>query len=335
MDSGDFTAGTLPLSGKSAAYGGLHDSPDPATTASEETLMERLRQMPVIGWLLRVHERFGEVRGTSLANGIALQTFLSIFPLLLVGIAVVGFLSAGDPSFTKDLIENLELDGEAAEQISTAISNAEDSRQAASVIGVAGLLWSGLSLVLAFQRSIDSAWQSFGKGILEKVRALAWLLGAVIIFLASFAVTAVINFLPGFLAPVSVLVGVAVNVGLFVWTFSWLGRLPIGVKAVLPGAMFCAVGFEILKVIGSVYVPRLMANSEAMYGSLGIVFAIIAWLALFGRLIVYGSVVNVLAYEDANGTVEIPIAAPRVDDALALASDRSGRVVDRLSEPNG
>lgn len=293
-------------------------------------MKERLEQMPVLGWLMRVNERFGEVRGTSLANGIALQTFLSIFPLLLVGIAVVGFVSAGDPDFTTELIDNLELEGDAADQITTAIANAEDSRQAASLIGVVGLLWSGLNLVLAVQRSIDSAWQTFGKGILDKLRALVWLLGAVVIFLGSFAVTAVINFLPGWAAPASILVGLAVNLGLFLWTFTWLGRLPIGVRARLPGAVFCAVGFEILKLIGTVYVPRLVSNSQALYGSLGVVFAIIAWLTLFGRLIVYGSVVNVLAYESSHGTVEIPLRAPRVDDALALTADRSGRVIDRL-----
>lgn len=293
-------------------------------------MKERLSQYPVIGWFLRVNDRFGEVRGASLANGIALQAFLSLFPLLLVAIAVVGFLSAGDPEFTDDLIEQFEIEGAAAETITNAIANAEESRRAASVVGVAGLLLSGLNLVLAVQRSIDSAWQTFGSGWKEKVRALVWLVGAVVIFLASFAVTAVINVLPGFLAPVSVLVGVGVNLGLFVWTFRWLSRLPIGVAAVFPGAVFCAVGFEIMKVVGSVYVPKLMADSQALYGSLGIVFALIAWLTVFGRLLVYGSVVNVLAWEDAYGTVRVPIDVPRVDEALALDTDRSGRVTDRL-----
>jgi hypothetical protein len=39
--------------------------------------------------------------------------------------------------------------------------------------------------------------------------------------------------------------------------------------------------------------PMLVADSEALYGSLGIVFALIAWLAFLGRLIVYVSVVTV------------------------------------------
>lgn len=305
------------------------------------------RNEAVIGFLLEIQERFGEIRGTALANGITLQTFLSVFPLLLVAIAVIGFLSAGDPNFTTDLIDNLGLDagGDGAEQITDAIANAEDSRRASSVIGVAGLLLSGLNLVTAVQRSVDAAWQGFGKGLLEKVRALLWLLGAVVIFVASFAVTSALNFVddiaesvplvdrvPWLFTLAAIAVGLAVNVALFLWTFWFLNRQPVGWRASLPGALFCAFGFELLKIIGSVYVPRLVANSQALYGSLGIIFALLAWLAFFGRLLVYGSVVNVIRWERLHGTVRIPIDAPRVDHALALSVNRSGAVVDRLGD---
>lgn len=293
-------------------------------------MKERLASVPVLGWLLRVQERFGEIKGTALANGIALQTFISLFPLVIVAIAVVGFVSADDPMFGRDVVNELGLTGDEAESMIEAIDNAKDSRQAASVIGLAGLLYSGLNLIAAVQRSIDSAWQTVGKGLKDKLRALLWLVGAAVIFSSSFALSAALNVLPGFLAPVSILVGLGVNVALFTWTFTELGRLPIGWRAFLPGAVLCAVGFEILKVLGSVYVPKLVADSSALYGSLGIVFALLAWLAFFGRLIVYGSVVNVMRWEDRHGTIDVTLAAPRVDDAIALEANRNGAVVDRL-----
>lgn len=293
-------------------------------------MKERLAEVPVIGWLLRVQERFGEVRGTALANGIALQTFLSIFPLVIVALAVVGFVSAGDPMFGRDVVNELGLTGDDATSMIEAIDNAKDSRQAASVIGLGGLLFTSLNLVTAIQRSVDAAWQTFGKGVKEKLKALAWLAGATVIFLSSFALSIALNVLPGFLAPVSLLAGFGVNVALFLWTFTALGRLPVGWRARLPGALLCAVGFEIMKVVGSVYVPKLVADSSALYGSLGIVFAVLAWLAIFGRLIVYGSVVNVVHWEDKHGTVEIRLEVPRVEGALALEANRNGAVVDSL-----
>lgn len=310
-------------------------------------MKERLATVPVVGWLLRVQDRFGQIRGTALANGIALQTFISIFPLLIVAISVIGFLSAGNPDFTNELVDSLSLTGESAKQIREMVANAESSRQAASAVGLVGLFLSGLNLVTAVQRSVDAAWQTFGTGLITKAKALLWLLGAVVIFLASFAVSAAVSYLPrlidelpDWLQSVSILlgglgivIGLAVNVALFLWTFTALGRLSIGWRAGLPGALFCAVGFEVLKFVGSFYVPRLIASSSALYGSLGVVFALLAWLAFFGRLLVYGSVVNVLRWEDTHGTVSVPIAVPRVDRELALATDRSGAVIDRLDPP--
>lgn len=299
------------------------------------SIRERLAGKPVIGALLRVQDRFAEIQGDALASGIALQVFLSLIPLLLVAIAVVGFVAGDDPTFTADVVEFLGLppDGPAAEALGDAVVNATESRQAATIVGVLGLLWRGLAVVIAVQRAIDKAWQTTTEGLKDKARAALWLLGAGAIFAVSFGLGTVVNFLPAFLAPLSIVVALAVNLGLFAWTYQELGRLPVGWRALLPGAALCAVGFEVLKLVGTVYVPRLIASSSALYGSLGTVIALLAWLAFVGRLFVYGAVVNVLRWEDANGTVTVPLEVPRVEHAIAVGADRSGAVIDRLEEP--
>lgn len=293
--------------------------------------LKALKDQHVIALLLGTQKRFGEIGGTALANGIALQTFLSLFPLILVAIAVVGYLAAGDDTFASDVISNFSLtaDDSITETITTAIDTAAENKEATGVFALAGMLWSGLNVVTAIQRSIDSAWQTKGKGLKNKLLALGWLLGAVVIFTGSFALAAIINFLPGWFAPLSILLGFAVNFGLFLWTFVALGRLHLGVKTMVPGAVLCAVGLEVLKLVGAVYVPRLVASSSALYGPLGIVIAILGWLAFFGRLIVYGAVANVISYEDKHGTVSVTVHAPRVDTAIPLEADRSGAVVER------
>jgi membrane protein len=296
------------------------------------SLKDRLAEKPVLGTVIRVNDRFGEAQGAVHASSIALQIFLSLIPLLLVAIAVVGFVAGDAETFTADVVDafGFPADGPTAEAIEKAVDTARESRQAATVVGLLGLLWRGLTVVTAVQGALDSVWQTTAGGLKDKARALLWLVGAGAIFASSFALGAVINFLPPFLAPLSIAVALAVNVGLFLWTFTDLGRLPIPVRDRLPGAVVCAVGFEVLKLVGTIYVPRLIASSSALYGSLGIVVALLAWLAFFGRLLVYGAVVNVLRWEDVHGTVEVPLEAPRVDAALAVAADRSGAVVDRL-----
>ena len=49
-----------------------------------------------------------------------------------------------------------------------------------------------------------------------------------------------------------------------------------GLRARAPSP--AAVGIEVLKLVGGIYVPRAVASSSALYGSIGIVFAILAWL---------------------------------------------------------
>ena len=264
------------------------------------------------GTLLAVQKRYGELNGNYLASSVTLSAFLSLFPLLLFAIAILGFFSAGDPSLAASVVDKLGLTGDAANGITTAIATAEKSRKAASVIGVAGLLWSGLGLIAAFQYAINAAWQVTGRGWRDKLTGVMWLAGATLLFLTSFATSAVIRWLPGFLAPLTTLAGLSVNFALWLWTFKILATREVGWKALVPGAVVGALGFEVLKAVGAFYVPGAVASASALYGTLGVVFATLAWLLFFGRLVVYAAVVNVVRWEEDHGTVVLEMEVPRV-----------------------
>ena len=108
-------------------------------------------------------------------------------------------------------------------------------------------------------------------------------------FLLTSALGPILSWLPGVLVPVSILVGFALTTVLFCWTYSVLGNRSVGWRAHLRGALLVAAGFEVLKVVGGVYIPRAVAGSSALYGSIGVVFVTLAWLAFYARLIVYGA----------------------------------------------
>jgi uncharacterized BrkB/YihY/UPF0761 family membrane protein len=74
-------------------------------------------------------------------------------------------------------------------------------------------------------------------------------------------------------------------------------------------------------------VPRAVAASSALYGSIGVVFAILAWLFFFGRLVVYVAVVNVIRWEEDHGTVTVEIELPKHPDTVAVEATRSGEAV--------
>jgi membrane protein len=291
------------------------------------SLLDRLaRKAPFLKPLAAVQRRYGEVGGNQLAAAFTLQAFLSIFPLILVAISVVGFVAAGSHTDVAGrLVDQLGLKGESAKMLTDAVHAAVSSRKTASLVGFVGLLWSGLGLVGALQFAFNGVWQVNDRGVRDKVFGLFWLGGAALLFVGGAVATTALRWLPGVLAPLGILVTFAVSLGLWLWTLRVLPNTKLAWRALLPGAVLGAVGLEVLKAVGAYYVPRAVASSSQLYGSLGIVFAVLAWLLLFGRLLVYAAVLNVVRYEEHEGTVQAVVEAPPVPGARPVAS-RSGRM---------
>lgn len=300
--------------------------------------MERLRALgerwPWLGTLLDVQEKVGETNGGRVASSVTLMFFVSLFPLVLVVSAVVGFLSAGDADTTGDIIDALGLTGRAADTMADTITNAEQSRRTASVVGLAGLLWSGLGVTAAISHAVRTPWQRKLTGMQMRLNGLLWILGGGVTFVGALGAGALLNLTPEVVprAVTSaglVLLGLALELAFFLWTFWVLGDRRAGWRGLLPGAVVGAAGFEVLKVVGTVVVPRMVASSSSLYGSLGVVFAMLAWLALFARLIVYASTLNAVRHEHAEGVVTLEIQAPRFAGEVPLEADRSGAILDR------
>ncbi|MGH9114153.1 MAG: YihY/virulence factor BrkB family protein [Acidimicrobiales bacterium] len=296
-------------------------------------MLERIcRRFPWLRPAVDVHRRVGAVGGGPLSSSVALAGFLSLFPLLLVGIAVLGFLSAGDVDFPDEVVEQLGLEGRAAREVVDVLDAAENSRRAASLVGLVGLAWGGLGVAGALEHALNATWQVTGRGVASRLVGAGWLLGAGLLFLGSMALGPLLNQLPGPAAAPTVIAGLVLDVALFLWMFTTLTNVRVPWRAHLPGAIVGGVGLELLKVVGAVYVPRLVASSSALYGSLGVVFAILAWLVLSSRLVVYAAAFNVVRYEDAHGTVTVEIEVPHIAGEVPLEADRGGAVSSAVAD---
>lgn len=299
--------------------------------------MERLERLaerwPWLRTALDVQQRVGETNGGATASAATVMFFIALFPLILVVIAVIGFVAAGDATVADDIVEGLGLTGDAADQVQDAIRHAQDSKNVASVVGVAGLLWSGLGVTSALELAIRTPWQRKPEGIRGKLTGLVWLVGGAVTFGGAIGAGALLNRVPEsiprpVMSVLLVVVGLAFELGFFLWTFWALGDRRAGWRAFLPGAVAGALGFEVLKLVGTVYVPRLVASSSALYGPLGVVFAILAWLTLFCRLVVYSSALNAVRWEEEHGYTTLEIKAVRFEGEVPVEADRGGAVVD-------
>jgi membrane protein len=254
-------------------------------------------RVPPLAYSLRVHDRYNDVHGNVVANSITLTAFLALFALTLLAVAAVGFLDRTNVEVAKEITEALGLSGDAAKVVTQAVGTARDSARFATMIGFIGVVTIGTSFTNAIGTAYNVAWAVRGRGLIDRARGLVWLVGIGVLFAASIVITDLWSDFPGFLEPALILVTVAINaVG---WTFTswWLPNRHIAFRAMLPAVVVGAVTLEVLKYVAAVWVPRLIANSSELWGTIGAVFALIAWILVFGRVIAYVAIVEVLEAE--------------------------------------
>ncbi|MBW3556227.1 MAG: YihY/virulence factor BrkB family protein [Actinobacteria bacterium] len=320
-------------SGAGAGAGAAVVPVRPAPAKPAKGIKAKLRaagdRWSILGRALDVQERYSDLNGNNMAAAVTFQAFVSIFPLLLVAVAVVGIVAGQGTDVAGRVISELGLTGDARSAVTDAIDAAEGSKQVAGPIGIISLLWSGLGLVNALQYAYNQVWQVEARGLKDKAVGLLWLGGAVVLFVAAAAITTALQWLPGGIRPIGVVVALAVNFSLWVWTSKILPNTHLPWRAVIPGSILATIGFEVLKVVGGIYVPRAVASSSQLYGALGVVFAILAWLFFFGRLIVYSAVVNVVLWEKEVGTVRVVTDVPAQPGAdRGEQVSRTGRLQD-------
>jgi len=111
-----------------------------------------------------------------------------------------------------------------------------------------------------------------------------------------------------------VLASLGVNTVLWLWTSWVLPNRRVPWRALVPAAVFGAVGLELLKLAGGYVVPLLVSRSSALYGTIGVVFALLAWLLVLGRLVVFVTVLEVDGWERSHGTEEVVVKVPALPD---------------------
>jgi len=288
--------------------------------------LEPLRRNRVTGTVLATHQRVGEIGGSQLASAVTLTLFLSLFPLLLVGTAVIGFLSTSDEDLGARLIRELGMTGSAAEYLREGLDAAERNRTSSSIVGFLGFVWTSIGVVGAIQHVCDRAWQVAGRGVKDKLVAAGWLFVSLLVLGLAVAAAGLVPALPGWLLPIGMLVGIASGCTFYLWTFRVLTAKALALREHLPGALVGGVGLFGLTRLGGFLIGRQVESSSALYGSIGVVFAVLAYLLLFGRLLVYAVCLNVVLHERRYGVVHVEVAVPRFEGEVPVEADRSAVV---------
>jgi membrane protein len=242
-----------------------------------------------------IYERYVELNGRASAAAITLYGFLALFALCALAVAIVGLLATGNDDVADDIVHWLGVHGDAAKMVTNAVENAQHSAKVVSVVGLIGLVWVGSSFAVAVASAYDVAWGVPSRVSRARLVGLGWLVGGGLLLVAGSLITAGLTELPALVAPLVLAASLTVNTFLWLWT-SWI--LPNHVsphwRQLLPGALVGAFGLEALKIAGGFVVPLLVERSSAVYGTIGTVFALLAWLWVLGRLVVLVTIIETM-----------------------------------------
>lgn len=282
-----------------------------------QTVLSSARaKRPLLDHLVRMYHRYQADTGDRLAAAVTFYWFLSLFPILLVAIAILGFALGADAQ--TQVVNGLH--GYLPDSLSQTIGKVvATSKGKAGVIGLLGTLLSGLGWIDALRGAIRTIWhqgETTGNFVTRKLFDIAILIGLFAVIgasvLVSGAATAstdgVLSFLGlthttgiGVLTQVlGYLIGGAVDTALFLYLFSRLARVRSPLRRIFKGSLFGAVVFEVVKYAGAFYVGRTTSKGEATYGTFAVVVGLLLFLNLISRVILLAAAFTVTRPYDSD-----------------------------------
>jgi YihY family inner membrane protein len=270
--------------------------------AAERLLRHADKQQQQRAWIAfpyAVMKKFGDDQAGNLAALIAYYGFLSLFPLMLVLVTLLGLLLRNNPEL-QDAIRTSALANfpVLGEQISNNVHSLRGSGLALG-IGLALSLWAGLGVMKVMQTAMNAVWNvpyrhrpNFWVSLL---RAIIMLLVLGVITIASAAAGSVgggsDNLLLGIFG---IAMSVVLNLVLFLLAFRILTTEDVTWGDVLPGALVAALAWTTLQAIGGYIVSHQLQGASDTYGTFAIVIGLLAWIYLGAQVTLVAAEVNVV-----------------------------------------
>jgi YihY family inner membrane protein len=247
-----------------------------------------------------VMKKFDDDKGGALVGNLTYVAFVSMFPLLLVLVTILGLVAASNPSFKQAVLDavagQVPLIGH---QLTGNVHVLKRSSVIGLIVGLASLIWGSTRLAQAGLFTMEQVWNLPGParpGYLQRLeRALLFLglLGCAVI------VTTLLTSLSTYghrSLPFVVLaeaIAAVVNAGTYLSAFRVLTPKGVPAKDLVPGAVTAGVLWTVFQVLGAYLVHHFM-HSDSAYGVFGTVLGLVAWLYIAARITVYSAEINVV-----------------------------------------
>jgi membrane protein len=323
--------------------GGLRDRAGRAWRTAEQ-------RHPALSHVVRAYRHYQDNRGDHLAAAITYFSFLALFPVILLGVSVTGFVLASHQGLQNDLFDAIRrnVPGGFGDTLKQTIDGAIRNRGTVGAVGLVGLALTGLGWIANLRAAIDTVWglppvkRPFVKAKLADAVVLVGLgLGIVV----SLALTAGGTAAGGALlraaglagvtgagtatALLGILLGIVGSTIVFGWLMIRLPDVEVPRPVAIRATLLAAIGFEVLKIVGTYYIARVVRSPAA--ATLGPVIGIVVFIDLVSRYLLFCIAWASTADPDAP---DAPAAMPGADGAAVggavgtapLGAGPSGRV---------
>jgi uncharacterized BrkB/YihY/UPF0761 family membrane protein len=258
------------------------------------------RRHGVLGFPYAVVKKYGDDAAGRQAALITYYGFLSIFPLLLLGVAVLTRALADHPDLRRQLTAAI-VPPALRPTIEHSLATLPTST-IPLVAGLIGLLFSGTGVVFSAYQTLNHV-----AAVPHRLRApyfsryarvFAMLATLLLGGLAVGTLTVVATALPG---PAVQRAAAVLGSALVVFAILLLGAKlllvrPAPVRALWPGAVLGAVAVTTLLTVGAPLLARLVTKAGPVYGSFATVAGMFALLYLVGQALVYAAEAAAVRY---------------------------------------
>lgn len=306
-DAVDADATVEPEQRGTAEPGTAHEPGEPGEPDKRGNVVERLTRWAdgvqarhaILGFPYAVAKKYGDDQGGRHAALLTYYGFLSLFPLLLLVVAILNILLVNDPSLQAELIDAVvPLDLQPT--VESALGALPDSG-VPLVIAIIGLVFSGLGVVNSSYETLNHlAGVPFRRrfGFVPRtLRTFAALLLLVVGVVGVGAQSVVVGALPALsvYSRAALFLGGVTLSALVIWGLVAL-LVPVHrhISSLWPGLLTAGIAISALLTFGAALLPGFVARSGPVYGSFATIVGLFALLALvFQAVVIAGETVVV------------------------------------------
>ncbi|MGB0435938.1 MAG: inner membrane protein YhjD [Mycobacterium sp.] len=287
-------------------------APDGSTESDDKPgILDRLRaRMPWFDHVMRAQKRYNDCKGDFYAAGITYFTIFALFPLLMVGFAVGGFVLASRPELLAEIGTRIRatVSGDLGQQLVELMDSAIQSRASVGIIGLATATWVGLGWMNNLREALSQMWGRFRDErpgfVRTKLSDLGALLSVFVAIVVTVALTALSNSslienilhwfgigdtraLSLFLYWVSIALSILVSWLLFTWVIARLPRESVSFRSSVRAGLIAAVGFEIFKLVAAIYLRSVLTGPAG--ATFGPVLGLMVFAYITARLVLFAT----------------------------------------------